>query len=451
MPVQRGIAISADSSGEFGDSTGFTDKFLLERGQNTEKMARKSFPYPVGPASGSRCANMTETADIVIAGGAVMGSAIAWHLACHPGFSGRITVVEPDSSYQFSASALSAGSIRQQFSQPVNIAISLYGIAFLRDIGTRLAVAGETPEIGLVEGGYLYLGGEAARPVFEANNRDQSALGADVTLLAPDDLAQRFPWLATEDLAIGSLGLSGEGWFDGYGLMQAFRKAARALGVTYRQSRVVDCRREGARINAVVLEDGTHLGCGHFVNSAGASGARKVAERCGAPVPVYAKKRSIFTFTAREKLPAHPLIIDTSGVWWRPEGEGFIAGYSPEDPEETDFSGDFDVDWPLFEDVIWPALANRIPAFEAIRPGRAWAGHYDMNLLDHNAIVGRAGDTENAYVACGFSGHGLQQAPAVGRGIAELIVERRYTSLDLGALGYDRLLRGEPLLERNVI
>ncbi len=394
---------------------------------------------------------MSEHFDIVIAGGAVMGSSIAWHLARHRGFTGSILVVEPDSSYQFSASALSAGSIRQQFSQPVNIAISLYGIGFLRAIGDILAVEGERPDVGLHEGGYLYLGAEEARPIFEANHTDQRALGADIALLDSAALAARFPYLNTEDLTIGSFGISGEGWFDGYGLMQAFRKAARVAGVTYRQGRVTGFEKTGARIDAVVLEDGSRVACGAFVNAAGASGARALTEKAGFPVPVYAKKRSVFSFSAKEKLPGHPLIIDTSGVWWRPEGEGFITGYSPDEPEETDFSTDFEVDWPLFEEIIWPALATRIPAFEAIRPGRAWAGHYDMNLLDHNAIVGRLGDCTNAYLACGFSGHGLQQSPAVGRGLAELILEGRYTSLDLGDLSYERIAAKRPLLERNVI
>ncbi|OYU48240.1 MAG: FAD-dependent oxidoreductase [Rhizobiales bacterium PAR1] len=394
---------------------------------------------------------MSNSYDVVIAGGAVMGSSIAWHLATHPGFSGKILVVEPDPTYQFSASALSAGSIRQQFSQPVNIAISLYGITFMREIGERLAVEGEKPDIGLHEGGYLYLGTETAKEVFEANNADQKALGADIALLDQAEIAQRFPWLNTEDLRFGSYGVSGEGWFDGYGLMQAFRKAARAKGVEYRKSRVAGVEREGHRVVAVALEDGTRIACGAFVNAAGASGARVLAEKTGIPVPVYAKKRSVFSFTAKEKLPKCPLVIDITGVWWRPEGEGFIAGYSPDEPEEIDHGTDFEVDWPLFEEIMWPALATRVPAFEAIRPGRAWAGHYDMCLLDHNAIVGRHGALENGYIACGFSGHGLQQSPAVGRGLAELIVEGRYKSLDLADLGYDRIIAKRPLLERNVI
>ncbi|PPD14366.1 MAG: FAD-dependent oxidoreductase [Methylobacterium sp.] len=394
---------------------------------------------------------MAENFDVVIAGGAVIGSSIAWHLAAHPAFSGRILVVEPDMTYQRSASALSAGSIRQQFSQPVNVAISLYGIGFLRAIGDILAVESDRPSVSLHEGGYLYLGAEAHREGFEANNAIQRQMGADIALLDAAGLKQTFPWLETSDLAIGSYGVSGEGWFDGYGLMQAFRAKARSLGVEYRLGRVTGVEIASARASAVTLEDGSRIGCGAVVNAAGASGARALSAAMGFPVPVYAKKRCVFGFACKEQLPRHPLIIDRSGVWWRPEGEGYIAGYSPDDLDESDHATDFEVDWALFETVIWPALAARIPAFEAIRPGRAWAGHYDMNLLDHNALVGRVPGLSNGFIACGFSGHGLQQSPAVGRGLAELVTEGRYTSLDLADLSPERVLTGRPLLERNVI
>jgi glycine/D-amino acid oxidase-like deaminating enzyme len=394
---------------------------------------------------------MAENHDVVIAGGAVIGSSTAWHLAAHPGFSGRVLVVEPDMTYQRSASALSAGSIRQQFSQPVNIAISLYGIGFLNAIGEILAVDGDRPTVGLHEGGYLYLGEEAHREGFAANNAIQREMGADIALMDAAELKRTFPWLETSDLAIGSYGVSGEGWFDGYGLMQAFRAKARSLGVEYRKGRVTGVEIASGRVTGVTLEDGSRIGCGALVNVAGASGARALSAVMGFPVPVYAKKRSVFSFSCKEALPRHPLIIDKTGVWWRPEGEGYITGYSPDDLDETDHGTDFEVDWALFEEVIWPALATRIPAFEAIRPGRAWAGHYDMNLLDHNALVGRVPGLANGFIACGFSGHGLQQAPAMGRGLAELITEGRYTSLDLADLSPERVLTNTPLLERNVI
>jgi FAD-dependent oxidoreductase domain-containing protein 1 len=390
--------------------------------------------------------------DIVIAGGAVMGSSIAYHLAAHPGFKGSILVVEPDPLYARSASALSAGSIRQQFSSQVNIRVSMHGIRFLRGIGETLAVDGEAPAIGLHEGGYLYITStaEGAATLAEVNLLQQQE-GADILLMDRAGLSARFGWLNHDDLVAGSWGRSGEGWFDGYGLMQAFRKKARSLGVTYREARVVAVERSGERIASVQLSDGTRIACGALVNAAGASGARVLAEKMGFAVPVFAKKRCVFSFECRTPLAGFPLLIDTSGVWVRPEGQGHIAGYSPDDLDEQDHGDDFSVDWPIFDETIWPALASRIPAFEQIRPGRAWAGHYDMCLLDHNALIGRMPRLANGYIACGFSGHGLQQSPAVGRGLAELMIDGRYNALDLSDLSPDRVISGKPLLERNVI
>jgi FAD-dependent oxidoreductase domain-containing protein 1 len=399
---------------------------------------------------------MPETYDVVIVGGAAMGSSLAYHLMAEPGFGGRVLVVEKDPTYRRSASALSAASIRQQFSSPVNIRISLFGIAFLREIGERLAVDGERSDIALREGGYLYLASEAGAPVLEENHALQTREGADIQLFSHRALSERFPWLNADDLACGAWGRSGEGWFDGWGLLQAFRKKARALGAEYRSGRVVGLdRAAGGRVAAVRLEDGSRIACGALVNCAGAGG-RAIAAMAGVDLPVFAKRRSVSSFTCAERFDGFPLLIDTTGVWCRPEGEGFIGGVSPgPDEEDPDWLDDNpatqEVDWSLFEERVWPALAHRVPAFEAIRPGRAWAGPYDMNLLDHNAIVGPVGTRSNFYLCNGFSGHGLQQSPAVGRGLAELTAHGRYTTLDLSDLGYERIPANRPLLERNVI
>ena len=402
-----------------------------------------------------------ETADVVIAGGAAMGSSLACHLAQHPSFTGRVVVVEKDPTYGRSASALSAASIRQQFSSAVNIRISLHGIDFLRNIGRHLSVDGEAPVIDLKEGGYLYLGDERSRDLMRENNALQRAEGADIALLDRDGLKSRFPWLAPgEDLALGSLGLTGEGWFDGWALLQAFRRKARSLGVEYRTGEIVGVDVESGAVAGVRLADGSRIACPTLANCAG-SGGRALAAKVGLDLPVQAKRRYVFTFTCRERLANCPLLIDTSGVYVRPEGESadgqmFICGVSPDAQEDAGLDWRDDdpdtqqVDHTWFEERIWPALAARIPAFEAIRPGRAWAGPYDMCLLDHNAIIGPAGPA--GFLLCnGFSGHGLQQAPAIGRGLAEMIVDGRYVSLDLAELSWSRVVEGRPLLERNVI
>jgi glycine/D-amino acid oxidase-like deaminating enzyme len=149
-------------------------------------------------------------------------------------------------------------------------------------------------------------------------------------------------------------------------------------------------------------------------------------------------------------LPGFPLLIDPSGVYVRPEGDLYISGASPpanQDPEATDF----EVNHAFFEDAVWPVLAARVPAFERIKPGRAWAGHYDLNTFDANAIVGPLPIYPNVLIATGFSGHGLQQAPAVGRGLAELIMGGRYSALDLSPLGFERVAVNKPLIEQNVV
>jgi FAD-dependent oxidoreductase domain-containing protein 1 len=399
-------------------------------------------------------ANATSCADIVIVGGAVMGSSTAYHLLSDPGFKGRVVVIEKDPTYQLSASALSAASIRQQYSSAVNIRISLYGIAFLRRIGDHLEVDGERPQIDLKEGGYLYCATPAGAPILAENQALQAAEGADILLMDPPALRARFPWLNVDDLAAGTWGRTGEGWFDGWGLLQAFRRKARSLGAEYLKGEVAAIEREGRKVVAVRLTDGTRIACGTLVNCAG-SGGRALAAMAGLAIPVQAKRRYVFTFSCRDRVENCPLLIDVSGAYVRPEGEGFICGASPEADLDPDWHDEDpatqEVDFAFFEEFIWPALAHRVPAFEAIRPGRAWSGPYDMCLLDHNAIVGPAGEIENFHLCNGFSGHGLQQAPAVGRGLSELIVHGRYRALDLSELGYGRVLADRPLLERNVI
>ncbi|WP_237153988.1 NAD(P)/FAD-dependent oxidoreductase [Oryzibacter oryziterrae] len=388
--------------------------------------------------------------DVVIVGGAVTGSSTAYHLASNPDFKGRILVIEKDASYQRCASALSAASIRQQFSTAVNIKISLHGIDFIRSIGERLEVDGDKPDIGLKEGGYLFLATDAGREILKENHVLQTELGADIAFLEPDGLKATFPWLNVEDLNSGAYGRTGEGWFDGYGLMQAFRRKARSLGVEYRAANVVAYKRDGNRVTAVVLDDGTEIACGTVVNASGADG-RKLAATAGIDIPIEVKKRMIFTFKAEDRIDNCPLLIDPDGTYVRPEGEGFICGWAPPEEQDPEVYNDFEVDWSLFEDHIWPTLATRIPAFERIKTGRAWAGYYDMCAWDHNVLIGPMPEVPNLLFANGFSGHGLQQSPAVGRGLSELIIHGRYVTLDLSDLATTRFREGRKVKEKNIV
>jgi glycine/D-amino acid oxidase-like deaminating enzyme len=387
---------------------------------------------------------------VVIIGGGAMGSAVAYWLTADLAFTGEVVVVERDPTYAMASSALSASSIRQQFSSPVNIAIGRFGIGFLRGLGERLAVPGEpTPEIGLKEPGYLYLATPAGFDTLRANHAVQREHGADVALLTPDDLKARFPWLEVDGLAGGSLGLSGEGWFDGYGLLRAFRAKAIAQGARYLKAEATGLTVTGGRIGSVRLADGSELPGDAVVNAAGPWAAR-IAAMAGIDLPVRARARSVFVLSCPDPLPGCPLLIDPSGFWLRPEGQHFIVGAPPRRGEDLD-DLPLEPDHALFEEVIWPALAARVPAFERLRVLNGWAGYYEMNTFDQNGIVGAHPELANLYFANGFSGHGIQQSPAVGRGIAELILHGGYRTLDLSALDYERILRGEPLVERNVI
>jgi len=387
--------------------------------------------------------------DVVIVGGGVIGSAIAYFLSADPGFDGTVAVIERDPTYRTASSALSASGVRQQYSTAVNIAIGRFGIDFLRHAAEALSVEGAPAEIGLIEPGYLFLGGEASIALMRANNDLQKGLGVSVELLGANALAARFPWLNTDGVALGSLGLEGEGWFDGYGLLQAFRRKARHLGATFLTNSVVGLVRDGNRITTALLDDGTRIACGSLVNAAGPR-ARSIGDMAGVALPVEARCRSVFVLDCRRELPACPLVIDTSGVWFRPEGRQFICGLSP--PEERDpETFELTIDHTQFEEEIWPALAHRVPAFESLKVTSAWAGHYDYNRFDQNGIVGAHPDVPNLFLANGFSGHGLQQSPAVGRAVAELIAHGAYRSLDMAALSITRILEDRPLIERNVI
>ena len=378
---------------------------------------------------------------IVIVGGGVIGAAAASFLAREPGMS--VTVLERDPTYRIASSALSASSIRQQFSTPLNIALSQASLDMMQPWRERL---------GFVEAGYLYLANsDAGASTLERLNAVQRAAGADIRLLGPSALKARWPWLDVDDIVLGSWGASGEGWFDGPALHQLFRSDARARGVRFVHADVVDFETRGNEVRTAVCRDGTRHACDAVLIAAGAWSAA-LAARLGASLPVHARKRDVFVLDTPALLPGCPLLIDPSGVWLRPEGRGFIAGAPPREGHDTDDAPLDAIDLPLFDDLLWPTLAARIPAFEALRVRSAWAGYYEMNSFDHNGLVGSLpGAPRNAFVACGFSGHGMQHAPAVGRAVAAWMARGTWGQIDLGALSPSRVEAGQRVLEENVI
>jgi glycine/D-amino acid oxidase-like deaminating enzyme len=389
--------------------------------------------------------------DVVIVGGAVVGSATAFFLATNPDFMGSILVIERDWSYARSATALSSSSIRHQFSNAINVKVSQFGTEFIREFNRHVAVDDDTPEIGFHENGYLFLAGDdRGQEVLERNHATQKSCGAEVTLLDADALGRRFRWLNLEGLTLGSYGERGEGWFDSSALMQGFRKKARSLGVEYIEDEVVSVERDGDRVVSVTTRSGQTIGCGQLVNTAGTRGTL-VARMAGLDIPVEPRRRSLFVVDCRTPLEGKVgLTIDPTGVFFRPEGKFYLMGTYPKHDPEVD-PDDFDVMHDEFEAEIWPILAQRVPAFEAIKVVNSWAGHYDYCTLDHNVILGPHTDVKNFLFANGFSGHGLQQSPAMGRGLSELITYGAFRTLDLSPFGYERVVANRPFLEDAII
>lgn len=401
---------------------------------------------------------MKDAYDVVIVGGAVIGSAVAYFLAANPDFDGSILIIERDPTFRAAATSLSPSSIRNQFSNPINVKIGRFGTEFIRNFAETMQVGDDRPDLGFHEGGYLFLARNKEQvQTLRENHAVQIACGADVVLWDRGELARAFPHLNVEDIELASYGRSGEGWFSNTGLMNGFRTKARALGADYLIDEVTGIRREGNRVNAVALKSGETIKAGTIVNASGPRAAL-TARMAGLDIPVEPRKRTLFVFdcaetpegTATLNRGRLPLMIDPSGVFCRPEGRYFLAGCSPASDPTADWD-DFTPRYEEFEEFIWPALAERSPAFEAIRVVNQWAGHYDFNTLDHNLVVGRHPVVTNFIFANGFSGHGLQQGPAAGRGVSELITYGEFRTLDLREVGYERIVEGRPFMEKAVI
>ena len=394
-----------------------------------------------------------EQADVIIVGAGVMGVSLAWRLRrLRPDW--RVLLIERDPLYQKASSSLSASSIRQQFTSPVNVDLSRFGIEFLRDAHRHLPCLGSPGALSLHEGGYLYLAQAHQLSSLQSAHRIQCQLGADVALLGPDALRQRFPWLNLDDIVGGSLGLSGEGWFDGPGLHRALLVQALQAGAVRIEGEVMGIEHEPAsgpsmhgRVSGVHLDGGRFLSAAHIVNAAGPWSGR-VAALANRAIDVVASRRTVFVLSCPDPLPKCPLIIDPSGFWLRPEGAKWLYGAPPID------HGDelpLDPDWRELDEGRWEVLARRIPALQAMRIERAWAGYYEMHRFDHNALIGPDPRLEGFWYLCGFSGHGIQHAPGAGLALAEWMAFGRPQTIDVTPLAPDRVLRGEPLIELNVI
>lgn len=402
--------------------------------------------------------------DVVIAGGSVMGCSTAYHLALkQPHLS--IAVVERDLSYKRASAALSAGGVRQQFSSRTNVLMSLYGVEFVKNVATLLRVDDDIPDVQFREGGYLTLVDETSYDSLRKNWQMQNEAGAKMLFMNPSQLQERFPWMCVDDVAAGTFGQENEGWFDPWSFVNFLRKKCVSMGVHLIKGEVVECTSATpSRIDRVTVNangDKQILGTGNFVNAAGAW-ADPLARLCGITnLPVRPRKRDIFVFHSPDRQIstgkyAAPLLIDPTGAYFRPEGTNgnFICGISPQAEDDFDSTSLTDLDHPSvsdFQHVLWPILATRVPSFERIKELNSWSGYYDYNTRDQNAIIGPHPEITNYYFQNGFSGHGLQHGPAAGRGIAELILDGGYQTLDLSRFGFNRILSDDAFFEEGIV
>lgn len=421
-----------------------------------------------------------EEIDILVVGGGIMGSSVAYWLKQRAPESFSLAVLERDLTYTRSSTVLSVGGIRQQFSLSENIQLSMFSAEFLRNVKQNLSVLDfDPPDIQFQPHGYLYLASEEGADQMMKNFQLQEELGAKVELLSPDDLQQHFPWLNTEGIALASHGLENEGWFDPSALLTALRRKSVSLGARYLNAELVGFEFQTVHRMDADQEDGEpYRPVNHalvrmpdgemrkvtfsiLVVAAGPhSGEVAKLLRIGSgtgllekPLPVEPRKRYVFVPHCPDSPGLNfPLVISPDGVYCRREGLGghFVCGKSPASEEEPDI-GDLDVDYSFFDKSIWPTLAHRIPAFKSLKVKSAWAGFYDYNTLDQNGLVGRHPYYSNVYFATGFSGHGIQMAPGVGRAIMELILDNKYVTIDLDRFGLDRIITQQPLKEAAII
>jgi glycine/D-amino acid oxidase-like deaminating enzyme len=391
--------------------------------------------------------------DVVIVGGAMYGSSVAWFLADNADFDGTILVVEREPSYEFTSTAHTNSCMRQQFSREVNVRVSQFAAEFVKNFRHFMGDDPRAPELALHSFGYMYLAdNEAFVELLREGQKVQAQCGAGTKFMTPAEIKRDYPFYNLDDIVGANHNLIGEGYFDGNTLFDWWKRSAREKGVEYISNEVVAMTRndQGTRVTAVTLKSGERINCDTLIN---ASGPRAVwtSRMAGIEIPVEPRKRYTFIFAAQQALDRDlPLTIDPSGVHMRSDGTYYMAGCPPDDDLRVDYD-DFEQDHNIWQDKVWPIIAKRIPQFEAIKLTHFWVGHYAFNTFDQNAILGLHTEVENFIFVNGFPGHGFQQSSAMGRGTSELITYGEYRTLDLSPFNFERIVRNEPFVEKAVI
>ena len=392
--------------------------------------------------------------DVIIMGGAIMGSSTAWFLSQNPDFNGTVLVVEKDQKYEFCSTAHTTSCIRQQFSTKLNVEISQFSANFINNFQEYMGNDPRVPKLSINSFGYMYLAADDdfAQNLID-NQKVQLEAGAATELLTPKQIKSRYPFYNIEDIKLGSINLINEGYWDSITAFEWLKNKAYENGIEYVENEVVEITRNksGDRIISVKLASGETVTGESFVNATGPRAAA-ISKMAGIEIPVEPRKRYSWIFKAAKPLDQDlPLTIDPSGFHVRENGGGTYqaGGHGSSDPA-VGFD-DFEMDFDLWENSVWPVLFNRIPQFESLKLISQWAGHYAMNTVDQNAILGPHNIIQNFFFLNGFSGHGTQQAPAMGRAISEILTYGSYKTIDMSTFHYERLLSGNKIIEKAII
>nr|XP_027195186.1 FAD-dependent oxidoreductase domain-containing protein 1-like [Dermatophagoides pteronyssinus] len=415
--------------------------------------------------------NNEQRIDIAIFGGGIIGTSIGYFIKDNASINLGVTVFEKDPCYTRASTTLSVGGIRQQFSLPENIQMSLFTAKFLQNIQQLSILDQPIPDVAYQQKGYLTLADSQQMKILKENFLVQKKFGASLDWLNNEQLTQKFPWINCNGIDAGVFGTRNEGWFDPYRLLMAIKHKAKFLGVQFVHANVVGFhhqRDDRKKCQKVIVQypDGNQIQI-KFDIGVVCTGydSKQLAKYLGYEqrqinLPIEPRKRYVFVFDCRNfdqnqssiDCENHfPFLIDKSGVYCRREGRSnFICGRSPPTLVEEPEIDNLDVDYSYFDQFIHPILAERIPCFEALKIKSAWAGFYDYNHFDQNPIIGRDPFYSNIYWAAGFSGHGIQMGPAIGNAMMELILNNRFETINLDRFGWPRILENRPLKEQNI-
>jgi glycine/D-amino acid oxidase-like deaminating enzyme len=382
------------------------------------------------------------THDVAIVGGGAMGSSTAYHLMEQdPTLS--VVVVERDDTYARASTLLSDGNVRVQFNLDENIRISQYAMEILETFGDDMATDRYRPEVAARHQGNLFLADEDSKSYCMDGLALQQTLGCAVEWLDAQAIQDRFSGLRLDGIVGGTFGAA-DGSVDPGAVLRGYRNKAIELGARYLQDDVVEITTGDRCVAGARLASGDVLEAPIVFVAAGAWSADLVRP-LGVELPVIPVMRTVYVVSTTVETTGMPSLFLPSGVYALPESDRtwVMAWSRPEDPVGFDFSP---AGRRRFTDVIWPELYRNIPVFDSLEVQSSWAGLYDVNTLDGNAIIGEWPEIEGLFLATGFSGHGFQQSPAVGRYLAERILDLTPV-LDLSRLGPERILENRPLYE----